>query len=399
MKSYKIFVTESAAGVGQKFAQMTDSQFQDWVSKNPGGAERAKKLRDAARAAQQTRTPQQPRATTTQASSSTATPQQPKATTAQPPKQPRGATPSQKAQEYVRRSAERARQQVNNQPRTSTPRTPGVTTPTPNRSVMSRVAGPAARVAGPALTALGAYGEYKRRRAEGEDKGTALRNTAIITGAQTVGNVVGGGLAGALGLPSGPGATATAAVGSIAGGTATGEVARSFLPTPKQKKDIQNAPIRAARQQQAARRTPGTVAGSGIVGAGGKTTYSRTPQGSAFVSTGTGKQRRTAQLPSQMALPGNRIGDLAFRGGKPTYLTRPSLEQQRQDPVSRFMRTVNPAFKRAEQEAQQRNLNRAKANTRQYYGKLGISQQKQQQLNPSLGPAPKTKTRFSGKLK
>jgi hypothetical protein len=157
---------------------------------------------------------------------------------------------------------------------------------------------------------------------------------------------------------------------------------------------------REARQQQAQQRSPGTITGSGVVGAGGKTTYSRTPQGAAFVSTGTGQQRRTAQLPSQMILPGNKIGDLAFKGGKPTYLARPSVEATKQNPLQRFARATNLlGYADKEKQQQQQNINRAKASTREYYGKLGISQQKQQQLNPSLGPAPKTKTGFSGKLK
>lgn len=159
-------------------------------------------------------------------------------------------------------------------------------------------------------------------------------------------------------------------------------------------------PISVARQQERQKKVPGTIAGSGVVGAGGKTTYSKTPKGAAFVSTGTGQQRRTAQLPSQMLLPSGKVGDLAFKGQKPTYLTRPSLEQQRQDPISRFMRAVNPAFKKAEQDVQATQQRQAAASTRKYYGKLGITPEKQQQLNPAIKPVtPKPPVKVSGKLK
>lgn len=147
------------------------------------------------------------------------------------------------------------------------------------------------------------------------------------------------------------------------------------------------------RQQQAQARTPGTVTGSGIRGAGGQTIYSRTPKGATFVSTGAGKQRRTAQLPSTMLLPGGRVGDLAFRGGKPTYLARPSVEATKQNPLQRFARSANLFGYRDRERAQQaQDVSRAAASTRRYYGQLGITAQKQKQLNPSLNVAPKPKS-------
>lgn len=150
---------------------------------------------------------------------------------------------------------------------------------------------------------------------------------------------------------------------------------------------------RETRRQQAQARTPGTVTGSGIRGAGGQTTYSRTPKGAAFVSTGTGTQRRTAQLPSTMLLPGGRVGDLAFRGGKPTYLARPSVEATKQNPLQRFARSANLFGYRDRERAQQsQDVSRAATSTRRYYGQLGISAQKQKQLNPSLNVAPKPKS-------
>lgn len=240
--------------------------------------------------------------------------------------------------------------------------------------------------------------EYQRRRAEGESDAEAKRNAAIVTGLETAGGYGGASLAGGLTSASGPGAVVAGVGGYAAGSSAAGSIARSLLPTPKERKERINQPVVRARQQLAKTKTPGTVAGSGVVGAGGQSIVSRTPKGATFISTGTGKQRRTAQLPSQMLLPSGRVGDLAFKNNKPTYLARPSLEQQRQDPVSRFQRWANPAFRQAERDVEARQRRQAAASTRQYYGQLGITPQKQQQLNPAAKPV-KPKTAFSGKLK
>lgn len=58
MRSYAEFIVECSyieEAAGEKFAAMDDNQFADYQKNNPGGAERAKKLRDAARRASQTR--------------------------------------------------------------------------------------------------------------------------------------------------------------------------------------------------------------------------------------------------------------------------------------------------------------------------------------------------------
>jgi len=47
MKTFNQF--QEAAG--DKFSKMTDAQFKDWQKANPGGAEKAQRLRDAARSA------------------------------------------------------------------------------------------------------------------------------------------------------------------------------------------------------------------------------------------------------------------------------------------------------------------------------------------------------------
>lgn len=60
MRSFAEFIVEAEdiqlwEAAADKFAAMDDAQFADWQSKNPGGAERAKRMRDAAKKAAQTR--------------------------------------------------------------------------------------------------------------------------------------------------------------------------------------------------------------------------------------------------------------------------------------------------------------------------------------------------------
>jgi len=58
MKSFAEFITECSyieEAAADKFAAMDDKQFADWQKNNPGGAERAKRMRDAAKKTSQTR--------------------------------------------------------------------------------------------------------------------------------------------------------------------------------------------------------------------------------------------------------------------------------------------------------------------------------------------------------
>ena len=157
-------------------------------------------------------------------------------------------------------------------------------------------------------------------------------------------------------------------------------------------------PAAATRQQLAKQKQYGATSGAGIRGIGGRTVISKpNEKGAAFISTGVGRQRRTAQLPSTMSLPGGRVGDLAFRGGKATYLARPSIEQQRQDPLSRFARATNLlGFADRERSRQVADVKRAEANTRAYYNRLGVPLSRQNQmpgLKPQARPATTQTTR------
>jgi len=171
--------------------------------------------------------------------------------------------------------------------------------------------------------------------------------------------------------------------------------------TGKINKQLASQRTSQERQKQAQAKTPGTIAGSGIRGAGGQSFVTRTPKGAAFVSTGVGKQRKTSQLPSQMLLPSGKVGDLAFKDGRPTYLARPSVEQTKQNPLQRLARSTNLfGYADKEKSQQAQDVSRAAASTRSYYRKLGITPEKQQQLNPAIKPVtPKPPVKVSGKLK
>ena len=257
----------------------------------------------------------------------------------------------------------------------------------------------ASRAGVPAVTALvSGVSEYQRRRAEGESDAEAKRNAAIIAGSEAIGGWGGGSIAAGLAAPSGPGAAAAGLGGGWVGSTATGSLARTLLPTPKERKERMNQSVVSARQQLAKQKQYGATSGAGIRGIGGRTVISKpNEKGAAFISTGVGRQRRTAQLPSTMSLPGGRVGDLAFRGGKATYLVRPSIEQQRQDPLSRFARATNLlGFADRERSRQVADVKRAEANTRAYYNRLGVPLSRQNQmpgLKPQARPATTQTTR------
>jgi hypothetical protein len=62
MKTYNQFISECyylQEDAGEKFAAMSDDQFADWVKGSPQNAERAKKMRDAAKAKQSSGTSKQ----------------------------------------------------------------------------------------------------------------------------------------------------------------------------------------------------------------------------------------------------------------------------------------------------------------------------------------------------
>lgn len=76
-----------------------------------------------------------------------------------------------------------------------------------------------------------------------------------------------------------------------------------------------------ARQRAGQQGSFGSRRGVGIVGTGSRTTVNR--QNNTITSGG-----RTAKLPSTKILAGGRVGDLAYKNGKPVYLARADMSQR-----------------------------------------------------------------------
>ena len=76
-----------------------------------------------------------------------------------------------------------------------------------------------------------------------------------------------------------------------------------------------------ARQKAGQQGAYGSRQGVAVVGTGGRTTVNR--QNNTITSGG-----RTAKLPSTKILSGGRVGDLAYKDGKPVYLARADMSQR-----------------------------------------------------------------------
>lgn len=328
--------------------------------------------------------PKQPKASTppppkTEPKATQAPPKQPSASTPPPSKPPIRNVPSTSAKP----------------PTTSTPKGPGL------RSRLGSVAGPAANVAGAAM-------DYKARREAGQSRqraaGGAASQLAGYAAAAKFGAMVPG-------PPIVKGAAAIGAglVGAETAGKAFDWAADKSRPARqavakatgydkfKQKNELmkdakpgnswqalgraqQTVNTRGAREVAAKSGAYGTRQGSALTGIGGKTTTSKDTKGNAFMSTGAGSQRKTVQLAKTQLVRDPKsgkqvVGDLAFKGGKPVYLARPSVSSRDTSLGARVGRALNIGrfSKAAEQQAAKQEYRTALKNTQTYQKKLGIT--------------------------
>jgi hypothetical protein len=142
----------------------------------------------------------------------------------------------------------------------------------------------------------------------------------------------------------------------------------------------QTVDTRSARQVAAKSGAYGTRQGSALTGIGGKTTTSKDTKGNAFMTTGAGKQRQTVQLAKTQLVRDPKsgkqvVGDLAFKGGKATYLARPSVASRDTSLSARVGRALNIGrySKAAETQAAKQEYRTALKNTQTYQKKLGIT--------------------------
>lgn len=155
----------------------------------------------------------------------------------------------------------------------------------------------------------------------------------------------------------------------------------------------QTMDTRGARQVAARTGAYGARQGSALTGIGGNTITSKDTKGNAFISTGAGSQRRTAQLAKTQLVRDPKtgkqvVGDLAFKGGKATYLARPSIASRDTSLAARVGRALNIGkySRSAEQQASKQEYRTALRNTQQYQKQLGV---KSTTALPGRGVGPK----------
>ena len=144
---------------------------------------------------------------------------------------------------------------------------------------------------------------------------------------------------------------------------------------------------RDARQVASQAKTYGATKGSALTGLGGPTSVSQNKDGTGFMSTGVGSQRRTVQLAKTQLVRDpktgqQRVGDLAYKDGKPVYLARPSVSSRDTSLTANVGRALNLGrfSKEAEQQAAKTEYRTALKNTQTYQKKLGITPK------PAVGP-------------
>lgn len=205
------------------------------------------------------------------------------------------------------------------------------------------------KVAGPAAAALDVADE----RAKGSGWLRSLAKGATVA--------AGGALGGAAGTAAGPVGTFVGATGGSIAASKAFDVAAGA--NAKERKAIATA----NRKGQS---------GGAIKGIGGKTTFDTKKN---TITTGTGAQRKTAQLgkTSVVTGPGGKqeVGNLAYKGGKAVYKRSDtkSLAQTSSNPLERIGRSLFAgAYKKSDAANAARNLATARQNDDNRQKALGV---------------------------
>jgi hypothetical protein len=227
---------------------------------------------------------------------------------------------------------------------------------------------------------------------------------------------------------------ASAIPGPIGWGAASLDVAREFVPAStkqtikdktgitrlQQSKELERKAIqsgqglrgiekgrqtmatRDARQVAAKSGTYGTKQGSALTGIGGATTVNK--QAGTLTSKGKTVKLAATQLVRDPKTGQQRVGDLAYKGGKAVYLARPSVASRDTSLAANIGRALNIGkySKAAEQKAAKQEYRTALRNTQAYTRGLGVSTQSATRqglpgygtkpaAKPAVKPAPKPK--------
>lgn len=218
------------------------------------------------------------------------------------------------------------------------------------------------KLLGPAATALDVGLSTADERAKGSGWARSLAKGATVAAGGLL-----GGAAGAIG-GGGLGSAALGTAGAIGGAELAG---RAFDTVAGANARERKAIATANRQRQS---------GTAIKGIGGQTTFSqKKPGGPAFMSTGSGSQRRTVQLAKTGVVQRgsqSTAGHLAFKGGKAVYKAGPSaqsLAKTSSNPLERVGRTLFAgAYKKHDAAKAQQALQKARQNDAARNKKLGV---------------------------
>jgi hypothetical protein len=339
MKTFNQFQQDSfflMEAASEKFAAMDDKQFADYVSKNPGAAEKAKKLRD-----------QGLKAKTTKVSGETIRSGSPKpasgggglvkttpSASTTPAAKPTAAKPATPKGRFGNVSRNLGRLGY------------GIEGGLEAMDQKSRGRRTGSSLAMGATKAAGGWAGAKAGAATGAAIGTALGGP--------VGTAIGGAVGGIGGYMAGSGLAGKASE-TVAG--ATGKEKAAMAQTNRQRQ-----------------------AGGGVSGIGGKTTFSKGKGGTAFMSTGVGKQRKTVQLDKTSVVRDPKgkeaVGHLAFKGGKAVYKRAAdpsSLARTSSNPFERVGRSLFAgAYKKHDAAQKQKAIAKARQSDVKRQQKLGV---------------------------
>jgi len=309
------------------------------------------------------KTPQQPPQPSGTTSSPPKTPQQPpqpSGTTSSPPKtpqqppQPSGTTssPPPKTPQQPPQSS--------TPPRASAGGLSTTVKPTVKPTVKTKIPG---LKSGAALSAVVGAADEKMK---GSGNLRALAKGATMA----VGTVLGGLGGGALGSLAGPTGTV---IGGYAGQAAGAELSGKAFDTVAGANAVTRKAMATANRQR--------QAGGGLAGIGGQTTFSKGKDGTGFMSTGVGNQRKTVQLAKTSVVKDPKTGkletgNLAFKDGKAVYkrAADPStLAQTSSNPLERVGRSLFAgAYKQQDEKARQARLAQAVQSDIKRQRELGV---------------------------
>lgn len=229
------------------------------------------------------------------------------------------------------------------------------------------------KLAGPLGVAADVGLETMDQKSRGRRTGSALAMGATKAAGGLAGAKAGAAGGAAIGSLAGPVGTAIGAgVGGIGGYLAGSGIAGKASETVAGATGKEKAAMAKANRQR--------QAGTAIKGIGGQTTFSqKKPGGPAFMSTGSGSQRKTVQLAKTGVVQrgGQSVaGHLAFKGGKAVYKAGPSaqsLAKTSSNPLERIGRTLfSGAYKQHDKAKAQQALARARQSDAARQKALGV---------------------------